>query len=225
MQRHPDMLDSALILVFLTGIYMEVAIFLSPTVPIPNVLAGLAAIALLLRHPDWVEEKHVVALAIVIVLLLISIFCAADLGFFKKRLLGLVQLTYSLVLGYSLFIVAIRYERTRLATLFLGFCIFIIIGTALEDYTPLRAVSDAVREHVYNFGIYDADARDELLYGRIRPKLFTSEPSAVTFGFALFSLCWYLLTTWRWKLVTYLALIAGGYFLMRGPTLLLGLVL
>lgn len=225
MQRRPDMLDSALILVFLTGIYMELAIYLSPTVPIPNVLAGLAAIALLLRHPDWVEEKHIVPLAIVVLLLLASIFCAADLSFFKKRLTGLIQLTYSLILGYSVFITAIRYDRDRLARLFLYFCFFILIGTALEDYTSFRAVSDAVREHIYSFGVYAADARDELLYGRVRPKLFTSEPSAVTFGFALFSLSWYLLTTWRWKFVAHLALIAAGYFLMRGPTLLLGLVL
>jgi hypothetical protein len=223
--RRPDMLDSALLLAFLTGIYMEVAINLSPTVPVPNIIAALAGFALLLRHHDWIEERHIVALLAVVFLLLLSVFCAADFSFLKKRLTGLVQLTYSLVLGYGFFIVAVRYERERLARLFLYFCLFIVVGTALENYAGLRSVSDTVREHVYSFGVYNADARDQLLYGRIRPKLFTSEPSAVTFAFALFTLIWYLLSTWRWKIVGHIVLIAAGYFLMRGPTLLLGLVL
>lgn len=221
----PDRFDSVLILIFMTGIYAEVALNLSPTVPVPNIIAALAGFTLLLRHQDWIEEKQLVALIVLVFLLLVSVFCAADMSFLKKRLTGLVQLTYSLVLGYGFFIVAVRYERERLSRLFLYFCFFIIVGTTLENYTGLRAVSDAVREHVYNFGVYNADARDQLLYGRIRPKLFTSEPSAVTFAFALFSLVWYLLSTWRWKIVFHIALIALGYFLMRGPTLLLGLVL
>lgn len=225
MNRRPDMLDSALILVFLFGIYMELALQITATVPLPNVLAALAATALLLRHPNWVEERHVVALCTVVLLLLISIFCAENFSFFKKRLTGLIQMTYSLILAYALFITLIRYDRDRLARLFLYFCLFIVVGTALENYTPFRVVSDTVREHVYSSGVYNADARDQLLYGRIRPKLFTSEPSAVSFAFALFSLCWYLLSTWRWKFAAYLAIIAIAYFLIRGPTLLLGLVL
>jgi len=225
MNRRPDILDSALVLVFLLGIYMEVALQLTATVPLPNVLAGLAAMTLLLRHPDWMEERHVIALFSVVALLLISIFCADNFSFFKSRLTGLIQMTYSLILAYALYITLIRYDRDRLARLFLYFCLFIVVGTALENYTPFRAVSDMVREHIYSSGVYNADARDQLLYGRIRPKLFTSEPSAVSFAFALFSLCWYLLSTWRWKFAAYLAIIAMAYFLIRGPTLLLGLVL
>lgn len=224
-QKRPDALDSFLILVFLTGIYMEVAIYLSPTVPVPNILAAMAGFALLLRHPDWVEEKHLTALLVVILLFLLSALCAADISFVKKRFTGFVQLSYSLVLGYGAFIAMVRYDRERLSRLFLYFCLAILAGTALENYTGFRSISDTVREHVYNFGVYNADARDELLYGRIRPKLFTSEPSAVTFAFALFSLAWYLLTTWRGKIIAFVILIAAGYFLMRGPTLLLGLVL
>ena len=225
MAKRPDSLDSVLVVLFLAGIYAELAFYLSPTVPVPNYLAGIAGLALLVRHPDWIEEKQLIALTVVILLLAISIFCAADITFFKKRLTGFIQMSYSLVLGYAFFITIIRYDRERLARFFLGFCLFILIGTALEDYTGFRQVSDAFREHFYAFGVYAADARDELLYGRIRPKLFTSEPSAVSFAFALFSLCWYLLSTSRWKFGAHLLLIAAGYFFMRGPTLLLGLVL
>src|SRR3546814_7891371 len=64
-----------------------------------------------------------------------------------------------------------------------------------------------------------------MLYGKIRPKLFTSEPSAVTFGFTLFAFCWYVLSEWRWKLVGYGMLFTAAFLLMRGPTLILGLTL
>lgn len=224
--RRPDAIDTCLLFGFLIGVYMEVAVQLTASIPVPNIIAAFAGIALLCRHPDWIEEKHVIALAVVILLFLASIFCAADYGFLKKRFTGLLQLSYSLVLSYGFFITAVRYERDRLAWLFFGFCIFILVGTTLENYVAaFRAFSDFARSHLYDFGLYISDARDELLYGRVRPKLFTSEPSAVTFCFALYSMAWYLLSKWKWKLPAFLLMTAMGYFMMRGPTLLLGLVL
>jgi hypothetical protein len=106
------------------------------------------------------------------------------------------------------------------------FCVAIVVGVLLEQYTPLRAVSDSVRERIYDSSIvYDADVRDQVLYGRIRPKLFTSEPSNVTFGYTLFGFFWLVVSTWRWKLLIYGVLIAAGLAAMRGPTLLLMVVL
>ncbi len=221
----PDAIDTCLLFGFLIGIYLEIAVQLTASIPVPNIIAACTGIALLCRHPDWVEEKHVIALSVVILLFLVSIFCATDYGFLKKRFTGFLQLSYSLVLSYGFFITAIRYQRERLARLFLFFCIFILVGTTLENYTSFRAVSDFARSYLYDFGLYISDERDELLYGRVRPKLFTSEPSAVTFGFALYSMAWYLLSKWKWKLPAFLLMTAMGYFLMRGPTLLLGLVL
>jgi hypothetical protein len=55
--------------------------------------------------------------------------------------------------------------------------------------------------------------------------LFTSEPSAVAFMFSLFAFSWYALSGMRLKLMGFLMLIAAGYFLMRGPTLLLCIAL
>jgi hypothetical protein len=64
-----------------------------------------------------------------------------------------------------------------------------------------------------------------LLYGRIRPKFFASEPASVTFTYALCGFLWMVLSRWRWKLPFYLGLIAAGLFAMPGPTLLLMLIL
>src|SRR5438128_2593030 len=82
----------------------------------------------------------------------------------------------------------------------------IFLGCLLEDYGGLRSISDAARGKMYSAFIYDADLRDELLYGQVRPKLFTTEPSAVTFSYTLFAFVWLMTSTWRWKVPTYVAL-------------------
>jgi len=97
----------------------------------------------------------------------------------------------------------------------------ILVGCVLEDYAGLRPISDAVRAKFYSAFVYEADLRDELLYGRVRPKLFTSEPSAVTFGFTLFAFIWLLTSRWALKLPLYFAMLGIGIFIMPGPTLLL----
>src|SRR5215470_407801 len=73
--------------------------------------------------------------------------------------------------------------------------------------------------------VYDADLRDELLYGRVRPKLFTSEPSAVTFAFTHYASTWLVVSTWRWKPLVFLGLLAGALVVLPGPTLILMLLL
>ena len=166
------------------------------------------------------------AFLVVVVVYLGSILCADDLVFLTKRFTGFVQLVYSLVLGYAVFLTLLRAERRQLATIFLAFCLVIMAGALLEDYGGLRPISDAARSVLYDKGeIYDADLRDFLLYGRIRPKLFASEPSAVTFAYTLLAFVWLLVSAWRWKIVGYGALMVGGMFAMPGPTLLLMVLL
>lgn len=225
-RRSPDLLDSLLVLTFLIGIYLNLTFYLSPTIPVPTVPAGIAGGLLLLRHVRQIEERHIVALLGVILLYLVSILCAPDLRFLDERFKGWLQLTYSLLIAYGLFITLVQYERNRLARLFILLAAVIALGCALENYAGLREISDAVRVQIHDArGIYRADLRDEILYGIVRPKLFTSEPSAVTFAYTLFGFAWFVLSTWRWKLPVFLALLGIGFFLMRGPTLLLGLAL
>jgi hypothetical protein len=95
-----------------------------------------------------------------------------------------------------------------------------------ETYGGLRPFSDKLRERLYDASVvYDADLRDEILYGRVRPKLFTSEPSAVTFGYTHYCTAWLVVCQWRWKLLIYVALIGAALFVLPGPTLLMMLLL
>ncbi len=213
--------DLALLVVLLLGIYTGYELRLTPEIPIPATVAGAAGLILLWRRRNDIATAHVAGFMAVVLVYLGSILSAADYSFLAKRFTGLVQLVYSLFIAYALFLTILRARRDRLAGLFLGFCIAILVGCALEVYTPLRAVSDAVRNQIYSFGVYASDLRDEMLYGKIRPKLFTSEPSAVTFAYTLFAFGWLVASRWRWKLVAYLGLLAGGLMTMPGPTLLL----
>ncbi len=220
-----DWLDLALVAIFLTGIYLGVSLPITAKVPLTAAPSGFAGLIMLWRRRDEIEAPHLAGLFGVLALYLVSVLAGPDLSWLSKRFTGFLQLSYSLVIGYGLFLTMIRADRNQLARLFLGFCLFMLVGCLLESYAGLRPVSDAVRLKIYDSGVYDSDLRDQILYGRIRPKWFTSEPSAVTFSYTLYGFAWLILSRWRWKLLGYLAMAGVGVIAMPGPTLLLMLVL
>ena len=218
--------DLALIAVFLLGLYLGVSLQITSKIPLTCAPSGFAGLILLWRRRDDMQPRHLAGLLGVIALYLVWILIATDLAYLSKRFTGLVQLTYGLVIGYGLFLTLLRAERRQLANILLGFCLFIIVGCILESHTGLRAISDKVREKIYDSGVvYDADLRDQLLYGRIRPKLFTSEPSAVTFAYTHYCSIWLVVSPWRWKLLIYLGLVGLAMIVLPGPTLVLMLLL
>jgi len=220
-------LDLTLLIVFVLGMYLSVAIQLTKSIPFPNAPAGIVGIVMLWRQRHRITQTHVNGFLLVALIYFASMFVAPDtLPMFNKRFTGLVQLLYSLVIGYAFFMTLTRASRKQAASIFLCFCIFLIVGSLLESYTGLRAISDKFRAAVYpSFNIYDADLRDMLIYGKIRPKLFTSEPSYVTFAFTLFAFSWFMFSERRFKLIGYLVLIGAGQIAMPGPTLLLAMAL
>src|SRR5882757_7578548 len=220
-----DGLDCALICLFMLGVYTNYTIYISAKVPFPSMPSGVAGVFLLWRRRDLIRPAHLVGLFGVLALYLSSILCATNIEFLPRRTNGLIQLTYSITIGYALFLTVTQGTRQQLARLFLGFFLVILIGCLLEAHAGLRPLSDAVRNIIYKQGIYENDLRDTLFYGRVRPKFFASEPASVTFCYALFTFIWMVISTWRWKLPVYVGLIALGLFAMPGPTLLLMLVL
>ena len=214
--------DMLLLIVFMIGIYTGYTVQISTRIPFPSAPSGFAGLILLWRRRDDIVPAQFGALLFVIALYVGSIFSATDIAHLGKRFTGLIQVTYSLVIGYALFLTILRANRNQIAHLFLGFCVVILIGCLLEDYAGLRPISDAFRHTVYKaIDVYDADLRDQILYGRIRPKLFTSEPSAVTFAYTLFGFAWLMTTRTRFAPLKYLVLMTLGIVVMPGPTLLL----
>jgi hypothetical protein len=221
-----DAIDCGLIVLFLLGLYLGVAIQVTEKVPLTCAPSGFAGLWMLWRRRNDMRQSHLAGLILVLLVYVGSILSADDVNFLGKRTTGLLQLTYSLVVAYGMFLTMVRADRAQIAAILLAFCLFIIAGCALEEWGGLRGVSDFVRGKLYNAGyVYDADLRDEILYGRVRPKLFTSEPSAVTFAYTHFSAVWLALSPWRYKYLAYAGLLGLAIVVLPGPTLMLMLLL
>ena len=223
--KHIDWVDLVLIGIFLVGLYTNFTIMVSAKVPLPSAPAGAAGLILLWRRRDLITSPALVGFCAIVSLLVVSILCATDISFLSRRTNGLIQLTYSLTIGYALFLTVTQASRRQIAGLFLGFALVILAGCLLEAHAGLRPISDAARKVLYSKGNYDNDLRDLFFYNRVRPKFFASEPASVTFCYTLFSFMWLVASRWRWKLAGYLALVGAGLFAMPGPTLLLMLLL
>jgi hypothetical protein len=220
-----DWLDVLLVCVFLVGLYTNFTVQISAKVPFPSAPAGVAGLLLLWRRRQQITVAGFAGLIGVLFLYVVSVLCATNLGFLPRRTNGLIQLTYSLTIGYALYLTIIQGGRRQVAALFLAFSLVILIGCLLEIYGGLRPLSDGVRKLLYSKGIYENDLRDIIYYHRVRPKFFASEPASVTFCYALFTFVWMVTSPWRHKLVLYVVLVGLGLFAMPGPTLLLMLVL
>lgn len=171
-----DFLDTALIVLFLLGIYLGVSLQISEKVPLTCAPSGLAGMIMLWRRRDQIDPRHLGGLLAVVAVFLASIMSAEDYAFLGKRFTGLLQITYSLVIGYALFVTLVHGERRQIARILLAFCLFIIVGCLLETYGGLRPLSDAVRERIYDSAVvYDSDLRDVVLYGAFDPS--SSPPS------------------------------------------------
>ena len=193
--------------------------------PFPSVLAGVAGVILLWRRRNQITEAGFAEFLVVMALYVASILSATDIRFLPRRVNGLIQLTYSIVIGYALFLTVIQASRHQIARLFLVLSLVIVVGCLLEQYAGFKPVSDAARKVLYSQGIYENDLRDLLFYNRVRPRFFASEPSVVTLCYTLFTFLWMVVSPWRWKLVVYVALVCVGFLAMPGPTLLLLMVL
>jgi len=215
--------DFALIALFLIGLYTNYTIMVSQKVPLPSAPSGLAGLMLLWRRRDLITPRALIGLMVVVALYVVAMLFATNLSFLPRRTNGLIQLTYSLAIGYALFLTVTQASRRQIAGLLLTFALVILVGCLLEAYGGLRPVSDAVRNVIYSKGVYENDLRDVLFYNRVRPKFFASEPASVTFCYTLFSFLWLVVSPSRWKLLVYLGLVGLGLFAMPGPTLLLRL--
>jgi hypothetical protein len=207
------------------GLYTNYTIPISDKLPFPSAPAGLAGGIMLWRRRQSLGGKSFAGLVLILLIYVISILVAPNFAFLPRRLNGLVQLTYSILIGYGLFLTVSQGTRQQISRLFLCASLIILIGCLLETYGGLRPISDAVRKALYPRGLYENDLRDMLMYKLVRPKFFASEPASVTFCYSLFTFVWFVVSQLRLKLVLYVALIAAGIFAMPGPTLLLMLLL
>src|SRR5690606_6753762 len=109
-----------------------------------------------------------------------------DLGgsAFPSAWLSLLQSTLLLIgcvfAGFGVLFELRTWPSALLRRWFLVGAVIVTILGALEYISMFRAVSDTVRQVLYdndNQFLYEGDERDLALHGAVRPKVFTQEPS------------------------------------------------
>jgi len=115
------------------------------------------------------------------------------------RLPSWIQIVAALACAHIL-LCGIDYRVMLRKTLF-AWMLFIAIGVAAEATLPaVHQLSDSFRVWAYDGRfIYSDDMRDLGEYGRVRPKLFTQEPSHISKSLIVFGAGWYLLARGRSK--------------------------
>ena len=100
--------------------------------------------------------------------------------------------------------------------------LMILAGTGLELAGPLQQISEAFRQAVFPAALlYEENLRDVLIYGQIRAKLFTSEPSHVAKSFTLALLVWYAVSRSTIRIPLFYSALAAGVFLIKSPGILI----
>ncbi len=109
-----------------------------------------------------------------------------------------------------------------LASAALAAAVLILTGVAAEHFAGLSAVSEPVRAALFaNEIIYAEDFRDQLIYGAVRAKLFTSEPSHVAKAFVLALMAWYAVSTGFCRIPVLYGLLAAGVLLVKSPGIMM----
>ena len=111
--RRLDFLDCSLITLFLLGLYLGVALPVTSKIPLTCAPSGFAGLIMLWRRRDQIHPRHLAGLLAVVVVYLCSILAASNYEFLSKRFTGLLQLTYSLVIAYAIFLTLVHGERRR----------------------------------------------------------------------------------------------------------------
>lgn len=208
---------------FLFGIYTNITLTVTAGIPWVAVPASIAGILMLAKNYSSIQLRHLTPMLMLLIISALSIVFAPDMyGLFSERAKSLLHLTHSLVICYGFYLELVSWRREQVLKITFIAVILIVVGTALENYAGLDVVSDAFRQMVYSKFVYDADIRDLTVFGIVRPKLFTLEPSYVARFFLLIISIWLLLSRHPLRFIIFFVLLMAGVFLIRSPVLIVG---
>lgn len=195
---------------------------------LPNVIGGVFGLTLLALHLRRVNPRTMAWLGGLVALYATFAVVATVVGNSDYPiLLPSAQLVYTVISGYGLFLDLTLWSRADISSFFKRFAVFILIGAALEVYSPLRPLITMIGQ-VHNLAHPDRDqlaiaARDLGTYGQVRPKFFTEETSFVGIGFGLFAALW-LLSAQKLSgriVVQASIMVLLGLFVIRSPFVIL----
>lgn len=206
------------VVLFITGFYTGVFLYITDDIYVPYALCGLSAMYFGFRNAMDVRSSHVKALLFIGLASIMGLFLCHDAAEnFVERFKGILQLLYSISICYLFYLNLVKWPKARLSKLCFIFSSAILFGTFLEVYTPLRAISDDFRYAVFRRAIYESDLRDIQIYGQLRPRLFTQEPSYVAVGYTILLSCWAILSDGKMMIGILLSHLAFAAYFIRSP--------
>ena len=206
----------ASIILYLISAYTYVTVFVTPSVPWVTPVAGIIGIFLLAKNFSQIRTGHIWSMLLfVFVAFLSMVFAPEPISMLEERAKSLMLLTYSISMAYGAYLELIQWRRGTAARVFLVASVLILVGCFLEIYTPLKDISDSFRQFAFlERRVYVADVRDIRLFGVVRPKLFTSEPSHVAKFFLLSITIWLILEKSRSRFLVFFVLLSAGMMLI-----------
>ena len=217
-----------LLILFCAGYYLYADLPIAPPLRLPAAGAIAGGWGLLLwhlgrlRYGDLAFAGAVIAVTLASLLLNPSFFESTALRQFSgEYATSFLVFLVSLPMAIGV-IVAMRQCRPQaISAVALASASLTLAGVAAERFAGFAAVSEPVRTLLFPSEIlYAEDLRDQLIYGAVRAKLFTSEPSHVAKAFVLAILVWYATARGIWRIPLVYGLVAAGVILIKSPGIL-----
>lgn len=109
-------------------------------------------------------------------------------------------------------------DKLNMALLYSIVMFILFYGILESNYSLFRNISDNFRGKFYNTSmLYDSDLRDIVIFGKIRPKVFTSEPSHAAFAVSSFILIIHIITSNKYKIIVSSGLLLISYKVIGSP--------
>jgi len=207
------------------AMYLEISIYVDGALVFPYFASTIIAWLGAFLNRSAIKKLHIYYLTSIIFMLGASSVVPFFNGniVFSEFMLSYIQIIVSIISSYCIFIILILSSRERLVKLLSATLIFIIIGSFLERFSAIRALSDSFRSQLYPADLlYSSDYRDIQSYGTIRPRFLTREPSIVGIGAGLLISMIFLLSRMRlsWKIFGALGTSLICIAIMRSPTII-----
>jgi len=207
------------------GLYTYLALPITGSIEIPGFLCGLTGGLLLVLNVRFGGWRPAGALLGFLAIVGVGVLTAPDAAaLLTERADSYLFLVFSVLGAYGLLLELMLWPPRLIAKIFGVWSVVIIVGALLELYGGLRPVSDAFRYAFYSRfeGHEENIARDMILFGKARPRLFTQEPSYLA-SFALLSASiWLMLSEKSGRYWKYMLLIVAFLVLIKSPIPILG---
>jgi hypothetical protein len=213
-----------LVIFSLAGIYTYAGIYIDGQMVVPVMVGGIGGMALLLLNSSRIRKRHVRYMGVLLLLSTLSIILTTGGGFFWDKFRGLALLIYSILISYGVYLGVSRMNRFDLERVLYIAIVMILVGCFFETYLGLRLISDSFREAVHQTYLYQANDRDISMFGAIRPKLFTAEPSYVATFFVTAITAWLVVAASEKKYVFYVVAVSLALLLTGSPMVLLAVI-